>query len=178
VFIIEHTPSKEKHAKIQVPYFNSQASQTMTIHQTIKAHTKEAMIAKDTEKTTVLRSVSAAFQSDLIAKKSNATEVTDDEALVILKKLVKQRKDSIEQFTNGGRPELAECEKYELGILEKYLPSAMPKAEIEKIATDLKAKLGITDKTKMGQLMGAVIKETKGKADGADVKEVVEKLLA
>jgi uncharacterized protein YqeY len=105
-----------------------------------------------TEKTTVLRSVSAAFQSDLIAKKSNATEVTDEEALVILKKLVKQRKDSIEQFTNGGRPELAECEKYELGILEKYLPSAMPKAEIEKIATDLKAKLGITDKTKMGQL--------------------------
>ena len=95
-----------------------------------------------------------------------------------MKKLVKQRKDSIEQFTNGGRPELAECEKYELGILEKYLPSAMPKAEIEKIATDLKAKLGITDKTKMGQLMGAVIKETKGKADGADVKEVVEKLLA
>jgi uncharacterized protein YqeY len=148
----------------------------MTINQTIKAHTKEAMMAKDSLRTTVLRSVLASFQSDLITKKSNAPEVTDDEALVILKKLVKQRKDSIDQFTKGGRPELAEDEKKELAILEAYLPATMPKDEIRKIAEQVKAKLGVTDKSKMGQLMGAIIKETKGRADGADVKEIVESL--
>jgi uncharacterized protein YqeY len=148
---------------------------------------KAAMKSGDKLKMTTIRGIQSAIKNKEIddrvktpdpQDKRSQDEKDDDLIIGILKTLVKQRKDSIEQFTNGGRPELAECEKYELGILEKYLPSAMPKAEIEKIATDLKAKLGITDKTKMGQLMGAVIKETKGKADGADVKEVVEKLLA
>ena len=119
----------------------------MTLHQTIKAHIKESMIAKDETRTMVLRGVQAEIQKDLIAKKSSATEATDDEALAIIKKLVKQRKDSIDQFTKGGRPELAESEKAELKVLETYLPATMPKDEIKKIAMAKKDEKGVTDST-------------------------------
>lgn len=148
----------------------------MSIHQTIKAHTKESMIAKTEVRTMVLRGVSAAFQADLISRKSNEPEVTDEEAIAVIKKLVKQRKDSIDQFTKGGRPELAETEKAELAVLETYLPATMPKEEIQKVAEAKKAELGITDKAKMGMLIGAVSKELKGAANGEDIKSVVESL--
>jgi uncharacterized protein len=148
----------------------------MTLHQTIKAHTKEAMIAKDQTKTMVLRGVQAEVQKELIAKKSSATEGTDEEVLAIIKRLVKQRKDSIDQFTKGGRPELAASEQAELSILQAYLPATMPKDEIKKIALAKKAELGVTDKSGAGKLMGAISKELKGKAEGSDIKEVVDSL--
>jgi uncharacterized protein YqeY len=150
----------------------------MTLHQTIKAHTKEAMIAKDETRTMVLRGIQAAIQTELIAKKSAATEGTDDEVLAIVKKLIKQRKDSIDQFTKGGRPELAASEQKELDILQAYVPAGMPKDEIKKVAVAKKAELGVTDKAGMGKLIGAISKELKGKADGSDIKEVVESLFA
>ena len=148
----------------------------MTLHQTIKAHTKEAMIAKDPTKTMVLRGVQAEVQKELLAKKTSATEGTDDEVLAVIKKLVKQRKDSIDQFTKGGRPELAESEQTELSILQRYLPATMPKEEIRKVAEAKKAELGVTDKSGAGKLIGAISKELKGKADGSDIKEVVDSL--
>lgn len=136
------------------------------------------MIAKDETRTLVLRGVQAEIQKDLIAKKSAATEATDDEALAIIKKLVKQRKDSIDQFTKGGRPELAEGEQKELAVLQAYLPASLPVEDIKKVALAKKAELGIMDKSKMGMLIGAVSKELKGKADGGDIKTVVEALFA
>ena len=75
----------------------------MSLHQTIKAHIKESMIAKDETRTMVLRGIQAEIQKELIAKNSTATEGTDDVVLSIIKKLVKQRKDSIDQFTKGSR---------------------------------------------------------------------------
>ncbi|MBX4209435.1 GatB/YqeY domain-containing protein [Candidatus Parcubacteria bacterium] len=150
----------------------------MTLHQTIKAHIKESMIAKDETRTLVLRGVQAEIQKELLAKKSPATEATDDEALAVIRRLVKQRKDSIDQFTKGGRPELAETEKKELAILEKYLPASMPKEDIRKVVLAKKAELGIADKTGAGKLMGAVSKELKGKAEGSDIKAVVDEVLA
>lgn len=148
----------------------------MTLHQTIKGHIKESMIAKDETRTMVLRGIQAEIQKDLIAKKSAATEGTDDEVLAIIKKLVKQRKDSIDQFTKGGRPELAESEQKELKVLEAYLPASMPKDEIKKVAVAKKAELGVTDKSGAGKLIGAISKELKGKAEGSDIKEVVDSL--
>ncbi len=150
----------------------------MSLHQTIKAHTKEAMIAKDSVRTLALRGVSAEIQKELIAKGSNAPEGTDEEVLAVIKKLVKQRKDSIDQFIKGGRPELAADEQAELAILSVYLPATMPKDEIRKFAEAKKAELGVTDKTGAGKLIGAISKELKGKAEGSDIKEVVDALFA
>jgi len=150
----------------------------MTLHQTIKGHIKESMIAKDETRTMVLRGVQAEIQKELIAKKSTATEGTDDEVLAIIRKLVKQRKDSIDQFTKGGRPELAADEAKELKVLESYLPASMAKADIKKVVLAKKSELGITDKSGAGKLIGAVSKELKGKADGSDIKAVVDEVLA
>jgi len=150
----------------------------MTLHQTIKGHIKESMLAHDEIRTLVLRGVQAEIQKELIAKKSAATEATDDETLAIVRRLVKQRKDSIDQFTKGGRPELAANEEKELKILVAYLPASMPKDDIKKVVLAKKAELGVTDKTGMGKLMGAVSKELKGKAEGSDIKDVVEAILA
>jgi hypothetical protein len=150
----------------------------MSLHQTIKAHIKEAMIAKDQDRLLALRAVTAEIQKELIAKGSAAPEGTDEEVLAVVKKLVKQRKDSIDQFTKGGRPELAESEQKELVILSAYLPATMPKDEIRKVAEAKKAELGVTDKTGAGKLIGAISKELKGQAEGSDIKEVVDTLFA
>lgn len=143
----------------------------------IREKIKEAMIAKDSVKLGVLRSILAAFTNELVAKgKTPQDTLPDEDCLNVIKRLGKQRKDSIEQFEKGGRPDLAESEKAELAVIETFLPATMSKDEIRKIAEAKKAELGITDKAKMGMLMGAVIKESKGNANSDDVKEVLESL--
>ncbi|TSC57265.1 MAG: hypothetical protein Greene041679_362 [Parcubacteria group bacterium Greene0416_79] len=135
----------------------------------------EAMRAKDTVRLTVLRSLKAAFVNESIAlKKTGGEPLTDAEALAVIRRLGKQRKDSIEQFRKGSREELAKAEEAELAVLDAFLPTQLSEEEIRKIAQVKKETLGISDKTKIGQLIGAVMKETKGCADGALVKKVVE----
>jgi hypothetical protein len=147
------------------------------LHTQIKEKIKEAMKAKSEVELSVLRGLSSAFTNELVANKKMPSDMlTDDEVLSVIKKQAKQRKDSIEQFKAGGREELAESEEKELEILSAYLPEEMPKEEVEKIAIAKKEELGVEDKSKMGILMGAIMKETKGKADGSVVKEVVEGL--
>ncbi|MFA6430065.1 MAG: GatB/YqeY domain-containing protein [Candidatus Paceibacterota bacterium] len=146
------------------------------IHTTIKEQIKQAMISKDAFKLTVLRGVLAAFMNEIVAKKTNDEFLGDEEALAIIRRLVKQRKDSIEQFTKGGRPELAEDEEKELRVLETYLPQMMSKEEVMKVVEEKKANAGEIDKSKLGQFIGMVMKELKGKADGALVKEAVEEM--
>jgi len=102
--------------------------------------------------------------------------LTDEEALVVITKLAKQRRDSIDQFKKGGREDLVKEEEDELNVFETYLPKMMDKAEVEKIAQKKKEELGITDATKKGMLMSALMKDLKGKADGVTVKEVVDSL--
>ena len=148
----------------------------MTLQEKIKAETKQAMIKKDAVRLMTLRGVSAAFSTEAIAKKVES--ISEQEAVNTVKRLVKQRKDSIDQFTKGGRMDLVETEQAELHILEEFLPATMPREEIMKIAEAVKAKLGSPDKAKLGQFIGAVMKETKGTADGADVKAVVESLFS
>lgn len=147
------------------------------LHQQIKDEIKKAMLAKELERLSALRNISTAMTNESMAKGHKPDELLDDDgAIIVLKRLVKQRKESIEQFTIGNRPEKAEEEKRELVIVESFLPAQMSREDILKIAETKKAELGITDKTKFGQLMGAVTKETKGTADGNLVKEVVESL--
>lgn len=150
----------------------------MSIFSDAKKQIAEAMKARDAVRLATFRGLSAAFTSELVAKgKSTGGELTDEEALAVVRRQVKQRKDSIEQFEKGGRKDLADTERAELAILEALLPAQMSREEITKIATAKKAALGITDKAKIGILVGAVMKETKGTADGALVKAVVEELL-
>ena len=148
------------------------------LHQQIKDEVKKAMLARETERLSAARNVLAAFTNELVAKKQKPDEVlSDDDALAVLKRLAKQRKDSIEQFTIGNRPEMAAAETKELAFIESFLPAQMSREEIKTIAEQKKTELGINDKSKIGQLKGSVMKETKGQADGAVVKEVLEKLL-
>ena len=115
--------------------------------------------------------------SELVAKnKTPQDTLTDDECIAVIRRLAKQRKDSIEQFEKGGRPELAETEKKELAVIETLLPQMMSLDDIKKVAEAKKVEMNVTDKAKAGILMGAVMKELKGKADGGDVKSVVESL--
>lgn len=147
----------------------------MTLHEQIKASIKEAMMAKDAVRLTVLRGLSTAFTNEALNLGKHAQDfLSDEETLAVIRRALKQRKDSIEQFVSGGRPELAEDEKAELAILEKFLPQMMSRDDIAKVAEVKKAELGVTDKTKTGLLMNAIMKELKGKADGADVKAVVD----
>lgn len=147
----------------------------------IKDELKGAMKDRDTLKMTTLRSVLAGFTNELIAQKMKPQdEVTDELAMTVIKKAVKQRKDSIEQYEKGGREDLVKIEKSELEILERYLPAMMSPEEIKKIAETKKVELGIEDKSKIGVLIGAVLKEIKtvgAIADGNEVKKVVEEIL-
>lgn len=137
------------------------------------------MIAKDTVKLSVIRGLLSAFTNELVAKgKMPQDQLTDEEALAVISRATKQRKDSIQQFIDGGRPELAESEQAELAILESYLPAQMSKEEIEAFVAKKKAELGITDKAQVVDLIKAVMPELKGKADGKLVKEAIDAALA
>jgi uncharacterized protein YqeY len=149
----------------------------MSIHKIIKDGIKEAMIKKDTLRLTVLRGVLAAFMNEMIAKDIKGEEIGDEEALAVIRRLVKQRKDSIEQFTKGGRPELAKAEEAEMKMLETFLPQMMSEDDVKKVVETKIASTGTVDKTKIGQFIGSIMKELKGKADGAIVKKVVEELV-
>ena len=140
---------------------------------------KEAMKARDSMKVDTLRGALAAFTNDLVAKGMKPTEeVADNDALAVLKRLGKQRKEAADVYAQGGRAELAEKELAELKIIEAYLPETAGRDEIERVAKVKKEELGITDKNGLGKLTGAVMKEFAGRADGNDVKDVVASLLA
>jgi len=149
----------------------------MTLHVQIRGELKESMMAKDAVKLRTVRSMLTAFTNELVATSRTPQEMLkDEEVLAVIKRLAKQRKESITQFEANARPELAEPEKEELVVLESYLPQMMSPEEIRPVAEAKKAELGINDKSKMGVLVGAVMKELAGKADGGDVKSVVESL--
>lgn len=151
----------------------------MSLHQQFKDDMKAAMKAKESQKLMALRGVLSAFTNKLVdLGKMPQEELPDEDALAVIKTEVKRRKDSIQQYTDAGRPELAADEQFELEVLSAYLPETMSMDAIREIALAKKEELGITDKSKMGQLMGAVVQATGGNADGADIKAVVDELLA
>jgi uncharacterized protein YqeY len=145
----------------------------------LKEQMKDAMRAKDAVRLSVIRGIMSAATNELVASGRTPTDLlTEEELTAVIRRGAKQRKDSIEQFEAGGRPELAEAEKAELAILDSMLPALMPKEEVQRLAEAKAAELGISDKTKANQLMGALMKDLKGKADGTVVKEVVDAMFA
>lgn len=144
----------------------------------IKSALKPAMIAKDSVRVGTIRLIMAAFTNELVTQGHPPTDpLSDADCMKVIKRLAKQRKDSIEQYITGGRPELADDEKAELAVIEEFLPAQMSEADIE---AKVKAKLveSPLDPTKKGQFVGTMMKELGDTADGAIVKAVIERLTA
>ena len=149
------------------------------LHEDIKGSLKDAMKAREEVRLRTIRSMLTAFMNELVATGKKPQELLGDtEVLAVIKRLAKQRKDSIEQFMGAGRDELAQVEKDELAVLETYLPTLMSRDAIKPLAEAKIAALGVTDKSKMGIIVCSLMKDLNGKADGADVKAVIEELLA
>ncbi len=145
--------------------------------QTIKTDMVTAMKAKDELRVQTLRGCMAAFTNELVAKNMKPTDQLDDAgALAVLKRLGKQRKDSIEQFTKGGRLEMAQKEAAELAIIESYLPAQASREDVENAVKAQMAGMDMSDKAARGKLTGAVMKALGGNADGAMIKEVIDSL--
>ncbi len=145
----------------------------------IREKLKDAMRAKDQVALDTYRGILSGFTNELVAAgKLPQDEVTDEVALSVIKRTIKQRKDAIAQFEAGGRQDLADDDRAQLALLDMFQPAQMAESEIQAIAEKKKAELGIDDKNKMGILMGAVMKETGGNADGQVVKKVVESLFS
>lgn len=149
----------------------------MSLHEQIRNNIKEAMKARDTVRLEVMRGLLTAFTNELVATARTPQDMlSDEEAIKVITRASKQRKDSIEQFTKGGRIDLVNVEEDQLKILEEFLPKLMDIDEIEKIVKEKIAELPVKDLTKKGMFMALVMKDLKGKADGSMVKEVVDKL--
>ncbi len=149
----------------------------MSLEQKIMGDLKAAMLAKDEAALRSLRAIKAAI---LLAKtaEGSAGEISEDEEIKLLQKMVKQRKDSLEIFTQQNRPELAKKEEEEIAVIEKFLPKQMSadeiKAELEKII----ASTGAASPADMGKVMGVATKQLAGKADGKTISALVKELLA
>jgi uncharacterized protein YqeY len=154
------------------------------LHQTIKEQIKDALRAKDTIRLDVLRSLNALFLNEIIAGKATPGSefLSDDAVLTLIKRSAKQHRDSIDQFQKGGRTDLVAKEQAELVILDSFLPTLMPRDQVHIIAQSRIDKLkseGVTvDAKSSGKIVGMLMKELAGKADGADVKAVVEEILS
>jgi hypothetical protein len=147
------------------------------LHQEIKNKITETMKAKDQVALDTYRGLLSALTNDLVSKGKKPNEILlDEEVIIVITRLAKQRKDSIEQFKKGNREDLVKEESEQLAILEKYLPQLMTKEEIEKKVKSKKEELNIENISQKGMLMSSVMKELKGKADGVLVKEIVDSL--
>ena len=159
----------------------------------IKTQMKAAMIAKEADRLQVLRMISAAFTNELVSQSRPPTDpLSDSDAMEVIKKLAKQRKDSIKQFMAGGREDLADSEKVELAIIEAMLPAKMSRediklkiesiladpASVSSVAPALASMIvnGKIDPNKKGPFMGMCMKVLGDTADGEMVKEVIAEI--
>ena len=136
---------------------------------------KAAMIAKDSVKLGTLRFLHAAIKQKEIDSRPNP--LTADDVMAVLKKLVKQRKESIEQFAGAGRTDLVDQETAELKVMEVYLPAQMTREQIEQVVTEVIAETGAKTVKDMGTVMKAVQAKTAGSADGKTISEVIKSKL-
>ena len=149
----------------------------MTLQERVDADLKDAMRAKDAARLGVLRMLKSALKYSAIEKGGAEAQLDDAEAVQVIRKQVKQRQDSIEQFEKGGRPELAAKEKDELAILEAYLPQGLSAAELEKIVRETIGEVGATSKAQMGAVMKALQGKLAGRADGKTLSQEVQRQL-
>jgi uncharacterized protein YqeY len=149
----------------------------MELEKRIQADMVAAMKAKEAVKLSSLRAIKAAI---MLAKTAEGAtgEVTDQEIVKIIQKLVKQRKESAQQYTDAGRPELAENEVAEMEAMEVYLPKQLSEAEVEAELVKIIAEVGASQPSEMGKVMGVATKRLAGLADGREISTLVKKLLS
>lgn len=151
----------------------------MSLKKQILNDLKEAMKARQQDRLRVLRSLKASLEEKEISlRKDGVAELTDEQAVEVLMKAAKQRKESIEQFEKGGRSDLAKTEKAELSIIEQYLPEMLSEAEVREVVQKKISELGATGPQDMGKVMGPLMGMLKGKADGSLVSKVVKEELS
>jgi uncharacterized protein len=147
----------------------------MTLQDRISQEIKTAMLARDADRLSALRMLKSTLGYVQIEKKTES--LSDADVVAIVQKEVKKRRDSIEQFEKGGRPELAVKEKAEIAVLESFLPQALPAEELEKLVRAAIQELGATGKKDMGPVIKAVQAKAAGRADGKSISTLVGKLL-
>lgn len=149
----------------------------MNLFDTISEEIKKAMLAKDKVRLEALRGIKKEFLEAKTAKGAN-DELSDETAIAILQKMVKQRKDSAEIYTSQGRPDLAEGEIAQIKVIQDFLPSQLTAEELETAVKKIITEVGATSMKDMGKVMGMATKELAGKAEGRAISEMVKKLLA
>ena len=143
----------------------------MSLKETLNNDIKSAMKAKDKETLAVLRMIKTAVQAAEIDKKE---ELNAEEELTILAREAKQRRESLAEFVKAGRDELVSKTEAEIEIVERYLPKQLSVEEVKEVIATVAEKIGATSQKEFGKLMGAVMQELKGKADGNVIKEQVK----
>lgn len=143
----------------------------MSLKETLNNDIKTAMKAKDKETLAVLRMIKTAVQAAEIDKKE---ELNAEEELAILAREAKQRRESLAEFVKAGRDELVAKTEAEIEIVERYLPKQLSVEEVKEVIATVAEKIGATTQKEFGKLMGAVMQELKGKADGNVIKEQVK----
>lgn len=149
----------------------------MALEQNIMAELKAAMLAKNEAALRGLRAIKSAI---LLAKTADGKqgEITEEDEIKLLQKLAKQRKDSLEVFVAQQREDLAQKEREELEVIEKFLPKQMSEAELKDALTSIVAELGASGAGDMGKVMGAATKQLAGKADGKMISALVKEILS
>ena len=152
-----------------------EADTAMTLNQRIESAMRDAMRARDERRTQTLRMAMAAAHNARIAR---GRDLTDDEVVDVLTKQVKQRRESIEMYRAAGREDRAEAEEAEAAILGEFLPQQLSDDEIESMARAAISESGASAPPDMGRVMGRLSAQTRGRADGRRVSEIVRRLLA
>jgi len=142
----------------------------MTLQQRIESAMRESMRAGDRRRTSTLRLAMAAAHNRQIEL---GHALTDDEVIEVLSRQVKQRRESIEQFRAGNREEMARAEEEEAAILTEFLPEQLSTADLERIVAEAIAATGASTPADMGKVMGRVVQQTRGRADGKAVSDLV-----
>ena len=145
-----------------------------TLTEKIRTDMTTAMKAQEKERLSALRMLQSALKNEQI---NAGHELSDEEALTVIRKAVKQRQDSIEQYTKGNRPELAEKERSEMELLKTYLPPELTDEEIEAGVREIIASTGAQSKKDMGKVMKEATARYKGRVDGKKIQELVQRLL-
>lgn len=146
----------------------------MSLKDTLNNDIKNAMLKKESQRLETLRMVKAKLLEKEVEKRITPEGMTEEDELQVLLSSAKMRKEAIEEFEKAGRKDLADKERGELEIIKEYLPKEMSREEIMKLVDDLAAKLGVAGPKDFGKLMGAAMKELRGKADGKLVQEIVK----
>ena len=149
----------------------------MTLQERVDSDLKDAMRAKDAARLGVLRMLKSALKYSAIEKSGAEAQLDDAEAAQVIRKQAKQRRDSIESFEKGGRPDLAAKEKDELAILQAYLPQGLDADELAKIVGETISELGATSRAQMGAVMKSLQEKVAGRADGKALSQEVQRQL-